>query len=61
MEKDLRQLSEARSGGLFGELWGFMRETKKWWLTPIILMLLLLGVLIVIGGSSAAPFIYTLF
>jgi hypothetical protein len=61
MEKDLRQLSETRSAGLFGELWGFMRETKKWWLTPIILMLLLLGGLIVIGGSSAAPFIYTLF
>jgi hypothetical protein len=61
MEKDFRQLSEARSGGLLGELWGFMRETKKWWLTPIILMLLLLGVLIVVGGSSAAPFIYTLF
>ena len=61
MEKDLRQLSETRSTGLFGELWGFMRETKKWWLTPIILMLLLLGGLIVIGGSSAAPFIYTLF
>lgn len=40
----------------------FMKERKKFWLTPIILVLLLLGILIVFGGSSAiAPFIYTLF
>ena len=61
MSQDLRELSEARSGGVLVELWRFMSHTKKWWLTPILLMLLLLGVLIVIGGSGAAPFIYTLF
>ena len=61
MSQDLRELSEARSGGVLVELWRFMAHTKKWWLTPILLMLLLLGVLIVIGGSGAAPFIYTLF
>jgi uncharacterized protein DUF5989 len=61
MADELRQLSEARSTGIFGELWGFMSQNKKWWLTPIILMLLILGVLIVVGGSGAAPFIYTLF
>ncbi|MEQ8910221.1 MAG: DUF5989 family protein [Vicingaceae bacterium] len=44
------------------DLWGFMKERKKYWLTPVILVLLLLGVLIVFGGGSAfAPFIYTLF
>jgi len=47
--------------GLMSELWGFMRENKKWWLTPIILVLLLLGVLVFLGGTAAAPFIYTLF
>jgi hypothetical protein len=61
MAKDLRELSEARSTGIFGELWGFMAHNKKWWLTPIVLMLLLLGALIVVGGTGAAPFIYTLF
>jgi len=61
MAKDLRSISEARSGGPLAELFAFLRHSKKWWLTPIILMLLLLGVLIVIGGSGAAPFIYTLF
>ncbi len=44
------------------ELWGFMRERKKYWLAPIIIVLLLLGSLIVFTqGSAVAPFIYTLF
>lgn len=44
------------------DLWGFMRERKKFWLAPIILVLLLLGLLIVFAeGSAVAPFIYTLF
>jgi hypothetical protein len=46
----------------FKDLWGFMRERKKFWLAPIILVMLLLGVLIVFAqGSAVAPFIYTLF
>ncbi len=44
------------------DLWGFLRERKKYWLIPIILVLLLLGLLIVLGGGTALePFIYTLF
>ena len=44
------------------DLWGFMRERKKFWLVPIILVMVLLGVLIVVAqGSAVAPFIYTLF
>ena len=44
------------------DLWGFMRERKKFWMAPIILILVLLGALIVLAeGSSVAPFIYTLF
>ena len=44
------------------DLWLFVKERKKLWLTPIIIVLLLLGLLIIFGGSSAiAPFIYTLF
>ena len=45
-----------------GDLWGFMRQRKKFWLTPIILVMLLLGGLIIFAqGSAVAPFIYTLF
>jgi hypothetical protein len=47
---------------LLRDLWGFMRERKKFWLAPIIVVLLLLGVLLVLAqGSAVAPFIYTLF
>ena len=45
---------------LLKDLWGFMRERKKWWLAPIILFLTLIGYLIVLAESSIiAPFIYT--
>jgi hypothetical protein len=44
------------------DLWGFMKERKKWWLFPIIVVLLFIGALIVLSsGSAIAPFIYTLF
>jgi hypothetical protein len=47
---------------LFRELWGFMKEQKKFWLLPIIVVLLLFGVLLIFAQTSAlAPFIYTLF
>lgn len=47
---------------LLVDLWGFMKQRKKFWLAPIIIVMLLLGVLVVLGeGSAVAPFIYTLF
>ena len=47
---------------LLKDLWGFMKERKKFWLLPIILMLVVLGGLLVLAqGSAIAPFIYTLF
>lgn len=47
---------------LLKDLWGFLRERKKFWLAPIILVIVMLGALIVLSeGSAIAPFIYTLF
>ncbi len=47
---------------LLKDLWGFMKERKKFWLAPIIIVLLLLGILVIFAqGSALAPFIYTLF
>lgn len=44
------------------DLWGFMRENKKFWLAPIIIVMVLLGALIIFAqGSALAPFIYTIF
>ena len=47
--------------GFFRDLWGFLKENKKWWLLPLILALLILGLLVVLSGTGLAPFIYTLF
>jgi Family of unknown function (DUF5989) len=44
------------------EIWGFMRESKKWWLLPIILVCLIVGALLIFAqGSVLAPFIYAIF
>lgn len=48
--------------GTLKEFTGFLKDRKKWWLTPIVVTLALLGALIVASqGSALAPFIYTLF
>ncbi len=47
--------------GLASEFVAFLKDNKKWWLSPIIISILGLGVLVMLGGSAAAPFIYTLF
>jgi hypothetical protein len=52
---------ERRRESLLAELWGFLKENKKWWLIPILVVLLLFGLLILLSGTSLAPFIYTLF
>jgi hypothetical protein len=47
---------------LFGEVWGFLRSRKKFWLLPMLLVLLAFGTLLFLTqGSILAPFIYALF
>ena len=44
------------------DLWGFLKDRKKFWLLPLIVVLLGFGALIVLtSGTAVAPFIYTLF
>lgn len=59
--KDFASQASEKRVGLAREFLDFLRDNKKWWLTPIVLSILLLGALMVLGGSAAAPFIYTLF
>lgn len=58
---EFERLSDEPQMGLMAEFWLFIKEEKKWWLTPIILVLLGVGVLVALTSSGAAPFIYTLF
>jgi len=44
------------------EFLDFLKERRKYWLTPILLVLLLFGGLIILSqGSVYAPLIYTIF
>jgi len=47
-------------GKLMGDLWGFAKENKAWWIVPLVAVLLL-GAVLIVAGQGAAPFIYTLF
>ena len=53
--------AQQRHGGLMSDLWGFLKQNKKWWLIPILVILLVFGLLIILSGTGLAPFIYTLF
>jgi hypothetical protein len=59
-EDFVRDAAHRRRGGPL-EFFIFLKETKKWWLTPIVLAVFLMGLLVLFGSTGAAPFIYTLF
>jgi hypothetical protein len=47
---------------LLADLWGLMRERRKFWLAPLVIVLLLVGAMVLLSEFSAiAPFIYTVF
>lgn len=66
-EDDERKAAEFAEGaarssdGFLAEFWGYLRHSKKWWLTPILILLGLLAILSFVVGTGAAPFIYALF
>ena len=62
-ETEFEKAAQAGEGkaGIAREFLLFLKENKKWWLTPILIVLILFGVLILLAGTGAAPFIYTLF
>lgn len=43
------------------EIFGFIMQTKKWWLAPLLFILLIVGLLVLFADSAVAPFIYSLF
>jgi len=60
-ETEFEQLAGEEDMGLLAEFWLFIKEEKKWWLTPIIVVSLLVGGLVYLTSSGVAPFIYALF
>jgi hypothetical protein len=53
--------AEQGKSNILVELWGFMKQNKKWWLLPLVVVLLLFGLLVILSGTGLAPFVYTLF
>lgn len=48
--------------GRLGEIAGFLKTRKKWWIAPVIIVLLFLSLILVLSqGSALAPFIYAIF
>ena len=57
-----RAAAEQGRSGFLGELWGFIKQNKKWWLVPLLVTLLGLGLMIFLStGTGFAPFIYNIF
>ncbi|MCP5517807.1 MAG: hypothetical protein H7A45_11200 [Verrucomicrobiales bacterium] len=55
------EASRQKQESLIREIWGMLRDNRKYWMIPLIVVLLLFGLLIILGSTGAAPFIYTLF
>ena len=47
--------------GLVREYLAFMREHRKWWLTPLLIALGLIGVLVLLTSTPLGAALYTLF
>jgi hypothetical protein len=60
-KRSFEELSGQERPSFIAEFWEFLRQNKKWWLTPIAVVLLLFGALMILSSTAAAPFIYTLF
>ncbi len=60
-KNEFERAGQENRDSLVTEFVYFLRENKKWWLTPIILVLGLVGLLVVLTATGAGPFIYTLF
>lgn len=56
-----QQLSTEDDIGLAAEFWLFLKEEKRWWLTPIILACLAITGLAWFTSTGAYPFIYSIF
>ena len=59
--RQFSEMADDRQPGFFSEFWSFLRQNKKWWLTPIFIVLFLLIALVIISQTPLAPVIYPFF
>ena len=59
--ESFQSAAKQAKSSLLGDILGFLKHNKKWWMLPILVVLLFLGILMLLSGTAAAPFIYTLF
>lgn len=55
------QLADEPQLSLVKEFGLFLRDNRKWWLTPILLVLVLATLLIALTATGVAPWIYSTF
>lgn len=60
-EDNEASLKAASNSGFWGEVWYFLKTSKKWWMLPLIMSFVVMGLLLVLAKTAVAPFIYTLF
>lgn len=58
---DFEQMAAEENGDFCRDLWGFLKENKKWWLVPLVVVMVGLALLMFLSSTGVAPFIYTLF
>ena len=54
-------LKGASNTSFWGEVFYFLKTSKKWWMLPLIVSFVAMGILLVLAKTAVAPFIYTLF
>ena len=47
------EASKDAKTGFLAEMVGFLKDNKRWWLTPIVVFLLLLGALLILASTGA--------
>lgn len=60
-DEDFAKAAPSGRRSLIRDIFGLLRQNKKWWLAPVIVAISILGVLVILAGTGVAPFIYTLF
>ena len=58
---EFERASQHAGRSMAGELWYFLRQSRKWWLLPVLIAFVLFALLVMLSSTAAAPFIYTLF